>query len=161
MRPVWRLADAAQTLGDPSEVVIAMPDGVIFQQELARQRCSGIQRHRRGPCQILISESTDGGGCRSAVTQQKAQCLFLRDRGIVQGVPGVHCVDIGHGHAQNGLSPGQLSRQFDFEGIDACHVVDKHSDSSPISRQMGVPLGVRQRKSEVRQGLGTMFQARR
>jgi hypothetical protein len=42
---------------DDGEVVIAVPDGMIFEHELARQRPVGIERDRRGQGEVLIGVS--------------------------------------------------------------------------------------------------------
>ena len=45
------------------EVVIAVPDGVILQDELAGQRRVGVERDRSSPVKLLVAEPPDDG-CR-------------------------------------------------------------------------------------------------
>jgi hypothetical protein len=37
------------------EVVITVPDGVILEEELARERGIGVERHRRGLIELVVA----------------------------------------------------------------------------------------------------------
>ena len=43
------------------EVVIAVPDGVILEHELAHEWGIGVEGYRSGLIELLVAESPDGG----------------------------------------------------------------------------------------------------
>ena len=52
-------------------MVIAVPDGVILEHELARERRIGVERDGRRLGELLVAERPDGrGGCRAVLTEQ-------------------------------------------------------------------------------------------
>ena len=59
------------------EVMIAVPDGVVLEHELARERSIGVERHRRRPIELLVAERTDRrrGGRAVAPQQDRAPPL--------------------------------------------------------------------------------------
>ena len=70
---------SSECLPDPREVVIAVPDGVIFQKELTRQRRVSVERHRRRLRELRIAEGADRGRRRCGVARQKLERRFFRD----------------------------------------------------------------------------------
>ena len=114
-----------------------MPDGVVLEHELARERRVGVERHRRRPIELLVAERADGGRRRRAVAPEQIERRLFRDGVVLPGVPGVHLVDVIHGHAGHRLAAGQRLRQLDLQRVDAGDVMDDDADRAPVVRDRG------------------------
>jgi hypothetical protein len=101
-----------QSPSDCSGMVVAMPDRVIFEQELACERRAGIERHRSCPSQFFLVQCAYGSRSRRTVALEQVQSGFPRDRRELCGVPRVHRVDVLHRQVRyrSPLSDGRLRR---------------------------------------------------
>src|SRR5436190_7479168 len=100
-----------------SEMVIAVPDGVILEHELARERRFGIERDRSRLAELFVGERPDGVGRRCTVATEQIKGLAFRDGSILRGVPGIHRVDVVHGHAGYRLPFGNGLGQLDLDRV--------------------------------------------
>src|SRR5689334_20452791 len=75
---------------DAREMVPAVPDGVVFHDELGRHGRAIAQRERRGPVELRIREGAHGGGRLAAIVAQQVERSGLRDTCLVLGMLGIH-----------------------------------------------------------------------
>lgn len=52
---------------DARQMMVAVPDGVIFEDELGRQRGIGVERHGRRGCKLVIGPRANDVGRRGCV----------------------------------------------------------------------------------------------
>ena len=88
--------------------MVTVPDGVILEHELARHWSVRVERCRSAAIELLIAQSPDSlRGC-GAVARKKIECRFFRDRVVLDGVPGIHLVDVIHRDTRYRLACGEL-----------------------------------------------------
>src|SRR5688572_15656024 len=51
-----------QCASKPGEVVVAVPDGVVFEEELTGERRVGVERNRHGRGELAVGECADRRG---------------------------------------------------------------------------------------------------
>jgi len=68
------------------EVVITVPDGVILEHELARERGIGVERDRGRLIELPVAQSPDGGRGRRAVAPEQIQRRLFGDGVVFLGV---------------------------------------------------------------------------
>jgi hypothetical protein len=78
---------------------------------------------------------------------------------VLFGVPGIHLVDLIHGHARHRPSSGNRLRQLDLERIHACDVMHGDADLASVFRHTCLPLGVRKGARESGQGGGPLLES--
>ena len=80
-------------------------------------------------------------------------------RVVLLGVPGVHLVDVVHGHARHRLAAGQRLRQLDLQRVDAGDVMHDDADLAPVPGDAGLPLRVGEGAREGGQRAGPLLEA--
>src|SRR5262245_66491023 len=88
-----------QRLANLVGVVVAMPNRMVLEEELAGERGIGVERDRSGAIQLLIAESPDGGRSCGAIAPQQVERRLLGDRVVLLGVLRVDRVDVVPAHA--------------------------------------------------------------
>src|SRR6266566_9512701 len=141
------------------DVVIAVPDGVILEHELAREWGIGIERHRGSPIELLIAERPNGGRSGGAVTLKQIQRRVFRDGVVLPGVPGIDLVYCIPRHARHRLAPGERLCQLDLERVHRRDVMHDHADLAPVLRNTGLTLRVRQGTGEGGKGARPVLEA--
>ena len=119
-----------------------MPDGVILEHELARERRVIAERHRGRAIEVFVPECPNGR-CRSrAVETEQIQRCRLRDGVVLHGVPCVHLVDSAPGHARHRLSCGDRLRDLNLQRVHAGDVVHDDADLASVPGHACLPLGI-------------------
>ena len=136
-----------------------MPDGVVLEHELARQRGIGIERHRRCLHELFVAERADRGRGGRAVCPEQIERSVFRDARVLRGVLRVHGVDVVHGHARDRLAVGDRLRQLNFDRVNAGDVMHDDADRAAVMRRPGSPLVVREAGGEGDEGTSALFEA--
>ena len=69
-------------------MVVAVPNGAVFEHELARERRIAVQGHQSGPIEILVAERANRGRGRGAVAPEQYLALWrmqLASRLLAEG----------------------------------------------------------------------------
>ena len=144
------------------EVVVAVPDGVILEHELARERRVGVERDRGGPIELLVAERANGSrGCR-AVPPEQVERRLLRD---ARRTPW-RARHSSRGRRPSsrpsiGLPAGKRLRQLDLQRVDAGDVMHDDADRAAVSGDAGLPLGVGERAREGGERAGSLLRGDR
>ena len=125
-------------------MVIAVAHGVILEDELTGDRRVGIERGRSGQCQLLVAQRADRGGCGGAVGAQRFDRGLFRDRGVIDRVFGVQCMDVVHRQTGERLAAGDRLRDVDLDRVDEGDVMDDDAHRAPVGHAAGFPLRVGQ-----------------
>ena len=137
---LWHLAP--QCASNTSEMVIAVSHRVILQHELAGERGIGVEGDRRRLRELRVGEGSDGVGGGSAVLPQELEGCVPGHACVFQGVPGIHLMDVVHGHARHWCAGGNGLRQLNLHRVNAGDVVNDDADGAAVMGQGGLPLGV-------------------
>lgn len=138
--------------------MIAVPNGVIFEHELARERRVGVERHRSGLRQLRVRERPDGG-CRSqAVLLQQCDGGFPCDVGVLRCMTRVHLVDSGHRDAGDGLAVRNGHRELNLERVHAGDMMHDDAHRAPVVWNASLPFRVGERGREGSEGLNSLFE---
>ena len=113
--------------------MIAVPDGVILEHELTRDRGIGVQRCLGGAIELLVAQIPDGCGGGRAVAPQVLERRLLRDGRVLRGMRRIHRVHVVHRDAGHPLAGGQCLGQLNLDGIHARHVIDDHANLAAVA----------------------------
>ena len=139
--------------------MIAVPDGVILEHELAGERRIGIERHWGRLRELFVRERAKRGRSCRAVFLEQLDGGFSGDVRILGRMTGVHLVDVGHRHAGYRLAFRDGQRELNFERVHAGDVVHDDADGAAVVWDAGLPFGVGERGREGSQGSNSVFEA--
>ena len=129
-----------QRPADPDKVVIAVPNRVVLEHELAGERRIGVERHGGGPIELLVAESPDRSrGCR-AVAPKQIERRVSRNGVVLSCVPGIHLVDDVPGHSRHWFAFGKRLRQLNLQRVHGGDVMHDHSDLPPVPGDARLPF---------------------
>ena len=139
--------------------MIAMPDGVIFEHELAGERRVGVERHGSRLRELGVSERPDRGRGRQSVLLQQFNGGFSGDPGVLRRVMRVHLVDVGHRHARHRISIGDSQRELNLERVHAGDMMYDDADGAAVVWNASLPLRIGERGREGSEGSNSVFEA--
>ena len=122
--------------------MIAVPDRVILQHELAGEWSIGVQRYRRGSIQLLVAECPYGCCRHSAVVVEQIERLLPGYSLVRLGMPRIDLVDLIPRHARHGLPGGELLGQLNLQRVHRGDVMHHNPDLAAIVRDAALPLVV-------------------
>src|SRR5215216_3743086 len=138
------MMSSAQGRADARQVVPAMPECVVFNDELRCNRRAVAHREGRRSVQLLIRERANRGGRLAAVPAQEVERCLLCYLCLLLGMLGIQAGDNLPGDVSNSLTAGDCTRQLNLNGVDACNVVHYDADSTAVTtRHRRTPLLVR------------------
>jgi hypothetical protein len=142
-------------------MVIAVPNRVIFEHELARKRRVRVERYWGGSIELVIAQGADRGRGGGTVPSKQVERRFFRRLVILLGVTSVHLMDVIPRHSFHGLPTREKLCQLDFQRIHRRDVMYDDADLSAVPGDSRLPLELGQTAGEVSQGLGARLKALR
>src|SRR5204863_9048866 len=121
-------------------MMIAVPNRMILEEELAAERSIGVQRHRHCTIEIFVAQSPDRRRGRRAIALQKFERLALRDARVLPRVPGVDVVDDVRGDADDRLAAADLLCKVDFQWVHGGDVMEGQADLASVVWRLDLPL---------------------
>jgi hypothetical protein len=97
---------------------------MVLNDELSRNRSAITQREGRRPIQLFIREVTHGVRSLVAVSPQKLQGIGLCHSRMISSVARIHFSYNFIRDVRDRVATGDRSSQFDFDRVNAGHVVD-------------------------------------
>src|SRR5262245_13307752 len=90
---LWPASPRRERGANPRQMVIAVPNGVVLQHELAGERGVGIERDRRRSVQLIVGQLANRRRGRRAVAAEQIQRRLFRHRVVLARVMGVDVAD--------------------------------------------------------------------
>ena len=133
----------AQGRADARQVVPAVAQCVVLNDELRGDRCAIAQREGRRAIQLVIRKRAYRSGRFTTVPAQEFECDSFRDPRLFVGMLGIQVGDNVPGDVGNGLATGNCPREINLNRIDAGNMMHDDADRtavSPTLRHWRTPL---------------------
>jgi len=130
---------------DLREMVPAVPERVIFDEELRRERRTAVEGDRVRAIELFVGELADGVRGGPASRSKELDRFGLRDRGLLLAVLGVDIRNHRPRHALDGLAGREGLSQLHLDRIHVADVVHDDTDGPAVAGTAGgAPLRVGQ-----------------
>src|SRR5262249_17190584 len=123
---------AAQRLFYLGQMMPAVPDRMIFNNELCGHRCVVAETERCRRVELLIGQRTNGSSRFATVLTQELKRFRFTDGCFFLLMIGVEVGNRFPGHLADGFAAADGFRKVHLDGIDACDVVNDYADRATV-----------------------------